>query len=417
MKKIYYTIAAVVLACNLQAQSYSLSDLESAFLANNYALIAQKFNIQRADAELIQEKVWNNPTFSLSEVNLWHNAGSETLPNLFGKYGKHQQLGIELEQLIETAGKRKNRVAIRQLEKGGELLAYEDLMRELKKELRQTFNSLAQQQKAAAQLQTIYESFQRLHEQYERQSKNNNIAYAEVYRVQAELMALQKEVVDIDIEKKELLHTLIALTQIADLNTAQIVFPEFSNSLSANLPAELLAIGLSSHAGIKMQQNELAIAQQNLALEKSNSKPDITLQLGYDRGGNIMQDFVGAGISFDIPVFNRNKAKIKAARFQIEQENYKLKATSFDLQQNLISLKDQFLTYETTLKQWDNFRVDDYKLIVENYRKNLQERRVSLIEYVDFIKSFRELQQLYVALVADYLNTYEELKYIVGKDF
>ncbi len=417
MKKIYYTIAAVVLACNLQAQSYSLSDLESAFLANNYALIAQKFNIQRADAELIQEKVWNNPTFSLSEVNLWHNAGSETLPNLFGKYGKHQQLGVELEQLIETAGKRKNRVAIRQLEKGGELLAYEDLMRELKKELRQTFNSLAQQQKAAAQLQTIYESFQRLHEQYERQSKNNNIAYAEVYRVQAELMALQKEVVDIDIEKKELLHTLIALTQIADLNTAQIVFPEFSNSLSANLPAELLAIGLSSHAGIKMQQNELAIAQQNLALEKSNSKPDITLQLGYDRGGNIMQDFVGAGISFDIPVFNRNKAKIKAARFQIEQENYKLKATSFDLQQNLISLKDQFLTYETTLKQWDNFRVDDYKLIVENYRKNLQERRVSLIEYVDFIKSFRESQQLYVALVADYLNTYEELQYIVGKDF
>ena len=417
MKKIYYTIAAVVLACNLQAQSYSLSDLESAFLANNYALIAQKFNIQRADAELIQEKVWNNPTFSLSEVNLWHNAGSETLPNLFGKYGKHQQLGVELEQLIETAGKRKNRVAIRQLEKGGELLAYEDLMRELKKELRQTFNSLAQQQKAAAQLQTIYESFQRLHEQYERQSKNNNIAYAEVYRVQAELMALQKEVVDIDIEKKELLHTLIALTQIADLNTAQIVFPEFSNSLSANLPAELLAIGLSSHAGIKMQQNELAIAQQNLALEKSNSKPDITLQLGYDRGGNIMQDFVGAGISFDIPVFNRNKAKIKAARFQIDQENYKLKATSFDLQQNLISLKDQFLTYETTLKQWDNFRVDDYKLIVENYRKNLQERRVSLIEYVDFIKSFRESQQLYVALVADYLNTYEELQYIVGKDF
>lgn len=417
MRKIYFTVVALLFTYSLQAQTYSLTDLESSFLTNNYVLIAQKFNIQRADAEIIQERVWNNPTFSLNEVNLWHNAGSETLPNLFGKYGKHQQLSMEIEQLIETAGKRKKRVAIRQLEKNAEVLDYEDLMRELKKELRQTYNSLAQQQKAASQLQTIYESFKRLHEQYERQSKSNNIAYAEVYRVQAELMALQKEVVDIDTEKKNLLRTLIALTQIADLSDEQIVFPEFTNALSAKLPAEMLAIGLTEHAGIKKQRNELAIAEQELALEKSNSKPDFTLQLGYDRGGNIMQDFIGAGISFDIPVFNRNKGKIKAAGYQIEQESYKLKAAGFDFQQTALGLKDQLFAYEKTLKQWDDFRVDDYKLIVDNYRKNLQERRVSLIEYVDFMKSFRESQQLYVALVADYLNTYEELQYIVGKDF
>lgn len=417
MKKIYLTVFSLVAACVVQAQSYSLADLESAFLTNNYALIAQKFNIQRADAEIIQEKVWSNPTFSINEVNIWNNKTAETLPNLFGNYGKHQQLALELEQLIETAGKRKHRVALRKLEKNGELLDYEELIRELKKELRQTFNSLGQQEQVSQQLHAISENFQLLHEQYKRQAKANNVALADVYRVQAELIALQKEVIANDAEKRASLQQLMALTQIQDLKVEQLTFPPIAKELSKKVPLTLLTTGLEGNLGIQKQANELAMANQELLLEKSNRKPDLTFSLNYDRGGNIMQDFVGAGVSFDIPVFNRNKGKIKAVGFQIEQESYKLKSTQFDVEQNVKRLQQQLQAYEGSLAQWDSYHFDEYAAIAENYRKNLQEKRVSLIEFVDFIKAFRESQQMYVELVADYLNTYEELQYVVGKDF
>lgn len=417
MKKIYLTVFSLVVACVVQAQSYSLADLESAFLTNNYALIAQKFNIQRADAEVIQEKVWSNPTFSINEVNIWHNKTAETLPNLFGNYGKHQQLALELEQLIETAGKRKHRVALRKLEKNGELLEYEELIRELKKELRQTFHSLGQQEQVSQQLHAIAENFQLLHEQYKRQAKANNIAVADVYRVQAELIALQKEVIANDAEKRASLQQLIALTQLQDLKVEQLIFPPVAKELSKKVPLTVLTTGLEGNLGIQKQANELAMANQELLLEKSNRKPDLTFSLNYDRGGNIMQDFVGAGVSFDIPVFNRNKGKIKAVGYQIEQESAKLKSTQFDVAQNVKRLQQQLQAYEGSLAQWDTYRFDEYTAIAENYRKNLQEKRVSLIEFVDFIKAFRESQQMYVELVADYLNTYEELQYVVGKDF
>lgn len=117
MKKIYYTAIPIIFAMQTQAQNVTLDNLEAAFLQKNYALIANKFNVDRIDAEIIQEKLWQNPTLSISEVNLWKTYNVEEQPYLFGRYGKNQQISVELEQLIETAGKRKKRVAIKELEK------------------------------------------------------------------------------------------------------------------------------------------------------------------------------------------------------------------------------------------------------------------------------------------------------------
>lgn len=401
----------------IRAQEYTISDLEANFLANNYALIAQKFNIQRADAEMVQERVWPNPTFSVSEVNIWKNNTTEVLPPLFGSYGRHQQVAVELEQMIETAGKRKKRVALRQLERDSEILDYEDLIRALKKDLRQTFYTLAQQERESQQLQGIYESFQRLHQQYSNQAVTNNVSKSDMYRVQAELMALQKEVIALDAEKRESLHKLIVLTQIQDLTTAKLVLPAITVGLSSRISTQAHLTDIAENTMIKKQFNELAKANQEFLIEKSNRVPDLTFQINYDRGGNIMQDFIGAGVSFDIPVFNRNKSKIKAVSFQIEQEAKKLQSVQFDVEQSALRLHKQLIQYEQALLQWNDYKLDDYKTIVENYRRNLQDRKVSLIEYVDFMKSFRESQQVYLELVSAYMNTYEELQYIVGKDF
>ncbi|SMG31260.1 outer membrane protein, cobalt-zinc-cadmium efflux system [Sphingobacterium psychroaquaticum] len=401
----------------LQAQEYTISDLEANFLANNYELIAQKFNIQRADAEMVQERVWPNPTFSISEVNIWKNNTAEVLPHLFGNYGKHQQIAFELEQMIETAGKRKKRVALRKLEKESEILDYEDLIRELKKDLRQTFNTLGQQERESQQLQGIYEGFQRLYQQYSNQATSNNVSKADVYRIQAELIALQKEVIALDAEKRESLQKLIVLTQIPDLTISKLVLPTVTVGLSLRVSTQTNLTDVGENTTLKKQSNELAKANQEFAIEKSNRVPDLTFQMNYDRGGNIMQDFIGLGVSFDIPVFNRNKSKIKAVSYQIEHETKKLQSIQFDVEQSALRLHQQLIQYEEALARWDEYKFEDYKTIVDSYRRNLQDGKVSLVTYVDFMRSFRESQQVYLELVSDYMNSYEELQYILGKDF
>ena len=416
MKTFYLSAIAVCMVSTLQAQSYTIQDLETQFLQKNYLLIANKLNIDKADAEIVQEKLWNNPTLSISEVNLWKTYQIEEQPYLFGKYGKNQQISVELEQLIETAGKRKKRVAIKQLEKNNALFDYEELLRELKKELRQSFYSLSRINQEENQLQNMLNLFTQMSNQYERQSNLQNVPKADFYRIQTELLGLQKEAVLLENEKMEVLNKLQLLTQNSDLKIDQLQFLT-SKKLHNQFPFDLKNSAKNQNIGLKRQENELNLAKNQLILEKAQRTPDLTFQLNYDRGGNIMRDFFGVGVSVDLPVFNTNKGNIKAAQISIEQQLTNQNAYQLELNQSIDRLQNQLKKLEEGLTFWSSEKKEEQLLMVDNYKKHLQNKQVTLIEFIDFTQAYREAQQAYLELQETYEHTYEELQYIVGKDF
>ena len=416
MKTSYLSAITVCMVSTLQAQSYTIQDLEAQFLQKNYLLIANKLNIDKADAEIVQEKLWNNPTLSISEVNLWKTYQIEEQPYLFGKYGKNQQVSVELEQLIETAGKRKKRVAIKQLEKNNALFDYEELLRELKKELRQSFYTLSRINQEENQLQNMLNLFTQMSNQYERQSKLQNVSKADFYRIQTELLGLQKESVLLENEKIDGLNKLRLLTQNSELNIDQLQF-ETSIKSQNQLPFDLKNSAKNQNIGLKKQENELNLAKNQLILEKAQRTPDLTFQLNYDRGGNIMRDFVGVGVSVDLPIFNTNKGNIKAAKISIEQQLANQNAYQLELDQSIDRLQNQLKKIEETLNFWSSEKEQEQNLMIENYKKHLQNKHITLMEFIDFTQAYREAQQAYLELQETYKHTYEELQYIVGKDF
>lgn len=84
----------------------SLQDAEERFSTCNLNLIAERYNIDMAEAELIQAKLFDNPVISL-EQNVYNR--------LNGKYfdmGREGEAAIEIEQLIQIAGQRNNRIRL-----------------------------------------------------------------------------------------------------------------------------------------------------------------------------------------------------------------------------------------------------------------------------------------------------------------
>jgi len=197
VKKFYLIFVLSCLAVILQAKTYSLKDLESQFLKNNLQLIANKFHIDRSEALIVQEKLWANPNLTVDNLNLWANRSFETMPNIIGNFGSKQQLNMELEQLIETAGKRKKRVAIKTLEKISAQLEFEEILRQLKLDLRTNFYSLQRIQLEENQLQSILELFSKLNEQYKMQAEKQHVSQVSFLRVHTELIGIQKELLDL----------------------------------------------------------------------------------------------------------------------------------------------------------------------------------------------------------------------------
>ncbi|MDH0657979.1 TolC family protein [Empedobacter sp. GD03865] len=415
MKKIYYTAIPIIFAMQTQAQNVTLDNLEAAFLQKNYALIANKFNVDRIDAEIIQEKLWQNPTLSISEVNLWKTYNVEEQPYLFGKYGKNQQISVELEQLIETAGKRKKRVAIKELEKNSALFEYEELLRELKKELRQTYFSLARIQSEKKELQNSVDLFEQMMTQYQRQADLKNVPKADFYRLQTELIGLQKDQIELENQEIEYINKLRLLTQNSDLNVNEIDFSRF-NSHSKSIPFNAKQLAKEQNIALKKQENEINLAEKQLILEKAQRTPDLAFQVIYDRGGNIMRDFVGVGVSIDLPIFNTNKGNIKASEIVLNQQQITKNALHSELDISIDRLQNQISQLDKALIQWKKLNNQEQLTMIDNYKKHLQNKQITLLEFIDFTQAYRESQKAYLDLLENYQNTFEELNYIVGQD-
>jgi outer membrane protein, heavy metal efflux system len=417
-KPFLITVTSYLMYFTTQAQNYTVKDLEAQFLKNNATLIATNLEINKADAEIIQEKLWDNPNLSISEVNFWTNSTlEEDVIPLFGKRGNPKQLHVELEQMIATAGKRKKRISIKKLEKNDALYTYEELLRELKKELRQTYNSLNSAVQQEIQIQNIVDIYLQMSEQYERQAKLNNVPRVEYYRIQTELIDVQKDLIEIQNEQLEHLQTLQVLTQNPNLVLNTIYFSKSDKKMSELIPLNIKELARDENIEIKKQTNEINKAEKQLQLENAERIPDLAFQVSYDRAGNIMRNFVGFGVAFDLPILNTNKGNRKAAKITMEQEKLNQSVVEIELDATLDRLTNQLIKLEHTLNNWPSAKLEEQTQMIANFKKHVLNKEVTLIEFIDFTQAYRDAQNAILELQENYLNTFEELQYIVGKDF
>src|SRR5690606_1026474 len=120
---------------------------EELFLKQNLLLIAEKYNIDQASALLLQAKLWPNPSISIDEVNLWSTKKplaslDRPLPPIFGDIAKNTQCSAQIEQLIQTAGKRKKRIAVEQISVDIAIQQFEEILRNLKLDFRTNISRL-----------------------------------------------------------------------------------------------------------------------------------------------------------------------------------------------------------------------------------------------------------------------------------
>lgn len=416
VKKFYLVFILSSLAVILQAQTYSLKDLEAQFLKNNLQLIANKFHIDKAEALIVQEKLWANPNLTVDNLNLWANSSFETMPNMIGNFGSKQQINMGLEQLIETAGKRKKRVAIKTLEKTSAQLEFEEILRQLKLDLRTNFYSLQRIQLEEQQLHSILELFSKLNEQYKVQAEKQHVSQVSYLRVHTELVGIQKELLDLKSQKNEILQQLKTLTHLPDLNAGQLSFDQFQVEEKTLLPNDLKDQAKSQNIYLRSMANEIQLSEGQLSLEKAKRTPNLNLLMNYERGGNVMSNFIGIGVNIDLPIFNRNKGNIQAAKIQVEQGQAQLNAGQLEIGNEIDKLLNKLALYRENLTNWKDNNTEAQQQVLENYIKYLKDQQVTLIEFIDFSQAFREAQQAYLELQESYLITFEQLQYVVGQE-
>ncbi|MCC5931257.1 MAG: TolC family protein [Cyclobacteriaceae bacterium] len=397
---------------------------ESIFLKENLLLLAEKLQIEQAEALLVQAKLWPNPTLNIEEVNLWASQKQlgyfgDELPPLFGNRGRNQQISIQLEQLILTAGKRRKLMAIEEVSIDLSRQYFEDLLRNLRTEFRKIYYNLYTLQ----QMQLVYErqliSVRQLLRAYQRQVEEGNIGRGEYVRLKALELELFKEKNDLQREIYDFQNELRILMRLSPQTYIQSTAME-SLPIEELRQSELTSLteqSLERRTDMKIVRLEQVQQEKRLSYERSLRVPDLQLKSGYDRGGNFMIDFIGFGLGFDLPLFNRNQGYIQYAKSGLERSEILRRQKENEVQSEVLNAYQNAINalafYEAIEPGFD----DELDALLDSYTRNFAARNISLLEYLDFAEAYVNNKRIIRESERDVYEKIEELRFATGVDW
>lgn len=403
---------------SVKALKLSKEEAEALFLEQNLELIAKNLEISQAEAQLLQAKLWPNPTFEVSEINFWKTTDIEEQPKLIGNWGEAQQYAFRVEQLIQTGGKRRKTIDLQKLTIEEKQQEFESIIRELKLELRGNLSDLQILQEQQKIYEKQIESTKSLISAYKNQLDQGNISQAQYIRLKAAELQFKKELVNINKELEEAVKNFKNFINIGSntlvVITDKLVAPEKEIS-ELELENWIITAQEQRPDALKSRTLEKQ-SEKRLEIEKAQRIPDITLGVDYDRGGNIMRDFVGFGISFDLPIFDRNKGGIKEAKIDIELAKLDTQSKLNEIANDIVEAFRNYYHAEQLYKDIDSEYEQQLDQLLDAYLKNFQKRNVSLIEYLDFVEAYIENKTILLETKKDLNDHFEKLQYAVGQD-
>lgn len=406
-----------VYAQDLQVLKYSSAKIEALFLENNLQLIAEKMNVSLADAEISQAKLWDNPELSIEEVNLWSRKNQREELEADG-FPRHTQFSIELSQLIQTAGKRRKLVNSLKVSKEIAIMEFEDVLRTLKIELRTLIYETEYLQSYRDVLLVQEESLIQLINAYKKQTQQGNVAKSELLRLQSGLLELQNESNETAVELNEQQRKLKSFLNLSPLCVIEVDNQEIKTIHPDQVSlTQLFDQARDFRPDIKRGQLQTLFHQKNLKYEKAQRIPDLTLSAAYDRRGGVWKDYIGFGVSFDIPFLNRNQGNIKAAKINIEQSKILDQEQQNSMEQEIT---EAFSNYQRAFFFYTD--VENNELLTELddmlniYTKNFLRRNISMLEYLDFMEAYKSSKQIKLNSRKNLYASFEEFQNTVGSE-
>ena len=411
MNRAFLFLLFLLLAGKMCAQqvagTLTLKEAEQRFLERNLSLIAERYNIDMAQAQVLQAKLFENPVISL-EQNVYNR--------LNGKYfdfGKEGEAVVEIEQVIHLAGQRNKQVRLEKINKEIAEYQFEEVMRTLRQELNEKFVEVYFLSKSIAIYEKEVNSLQVLLGGMKIQQEKGNISLMEISRLESMLFSLRKEKNE---RENDLLTTRGELNLLLNLPEDTQVQLSLDEEVLQQLDlsqlsfADLKAI-INERPDQKIARSTVNASRANLKLQKSMAFPEFSVKGNYDRVGNFINDYFAIGVSLSVPIFNRNQGNIKAARFSIQQagvqQEYAANRADMELFTAYTSLEKATQLYQSTNMDLER----NFEKLITGVNENFTRKNISLLEFIDYDDSYKETCiQLYeikknVFLAMENLNT------------
>lgn len=186
-----------------------------------------------------------------------------------------------------------------------------------------------------------------------------------------------------------------------------LTFERISESLT-----ELTAAAITGRADITDLTGERDKSDTALRLSRRERWPDITLGFFVEKEEGIYS--AGAGVSFDLPLWNRSGPQIDAAALRVEIAQLRLDSLK---QEAALDVYAAYKKVTLTRQTVENLRqaIQEANELLRILNIEYQEGEVLFLTYIEGLNSFKQTKQDYLTALADYNDKVAELEQAAGR--
>ena len=396
--------------------SLTLDSAENMFLQNNFQLLAQKYNIDAQKALVIQAKLYPNPNINFATA-LYNPQAKAFLPLPFSTNGE-VQAGIS--QLIILAGKRNKQVKLQQANVALSVYQFYDLVRTLKYTLRTDFFNIYYLQQSAKVYDAEIEALQHIVNAYAQQQGTGYIAEKEIVRIKAQLYSFKSEyndlinqINDAESELRLVLQTkaTVFVSPVVDTIAAKALDP-----LKFSLTT-LIDSAYKSRTDLLIAKANNNINKLNYDYQKSLAVPDLTANLSFDQQGSYVNNLSMAGVSIDLPFFNRNQGNIKSAKRMIDVTEATQKSVEATVEENVTRSLQKAIAEDNLYKGIDPSFTSEFEYLKNQVLINYQKRNIGLLDFLDFYDSYKQNALQLNSIQYNRVQALEDINFYTGTNF
>lgn len=399
-------------AAGLRAQDtlhVSVHAADSLLIVRNLDLIAQHYEIDKAEAAKAQAKLFNNPAI-YAEWSVRPDKGP------FFDVGPNGEKVLSFTELFRIAGQRGLGIRVADAQKRITQAQYAELVAALRYQLHADLYRQYFVRRALTEISSQMALLQNVVNAYATQAEKGNVSLKESTRLHASYFDLNDQRVELEKEEnalqQELRVLLVEDRAIACAPTAAEIMPV--RALPTDT-AQLMTAALANRALVAQAQAAYDASDLDLKLQRRSAVPDLSLGGTYDQNGNYLPHYTALTAGLSLPLFDRNQAHVRIARAQLAQAQAGLDATKRGVRQQVVrALDDLQLLQDQFTNTASGFDVQLDQLsesLVGNYLKS----NISLLEFTDLFESYTSAIIRVNTLKADLQTAYEELEFAAGQ--
>jgi cobalt-zinc-cadmium efflux system outer membrane protein len=313
-------------------------------------LVAAKSDVDIATAQKIISKEFPNPTLAASVAKISVDGRYPNQGNSF--WSRDYDSIAAVNQLFEIGGKRKSRQLSAEAGLAGACARLGDARRTLDLAVSTAYAAAVQ---ADANVRVLRESAASLRREAEIAAvrlKAGDISTADKSRIEISAQQFELDAQSAEIAARTARINLELLLGVPKAAGEVTLADQLEDLANAPLSTAEAAPGFG-RADLAAAEQALKKAEADLRLQKAERIPDPTILAQYEHQPPTQPNTLGFGVSFPLPLWNRNRGEIRAAEAARDQARTQVEKVRAQIAADIATAR---FNYENAMKRWQSYR-------------------------------------------------------------